>query len=252
MKRILNKKMFLILGLFLFFLIINTKPAFASGPIITSATYNKTYIDDHIAVEQSPFGAFEKIVDFYNEQYPDSFTLSSVDLPEYALMISGTGPDNAGDDSSLYSTKYMFVYTSTPLVMDRVSTGAQYWDFDIPEGVEMLVCIVHAGGINFNTNFIEISDGSNLNPTFGHYGGSASRSVIASNYDIMSTDGLSTVFPQPTLRKVTTLAPVVNKVEMSPVLKEIIQILPLIIVVLVSFLGLRKALKMLSTFLNRS
>lgn len=49
-----------------------------------------------------------------------------------------------------------------------------------------------------------------------------------------------------------TLAPIIHKVETKGTMMEIIQILPLIIVVLVSFLGLRKALKMLSTLLNRS
>jgi len=49
----------------------------------------------------------------------------------------------------------------------------------------------------------------------------------------------------------THLAQVVEKVEMEETLKEIIQILPLILVVVVSFLGLRKALQMLSTLLHR-
>lgn len=55
--------------------------------------------------------------------------------------------------------------------------------------------------------------------------------------------------PPPT--PLTHLAPVVEKVEMEETLKEIIQILPLILVVVVFFLGLRKALQMLSTLLHR-
>ena len=49
------------------------------------------------------------------------------------------------------------------------------------------------------------------------------------------------------------LAPVVEKVEveMGTVLLEIVKIIPLILVVVVSFLGLRKALRMLSTLLHR-
>lgn len=54
--------------------------------------------------------------------------------------------------------------------------------------------------------------------------------------------------PQP-----TTLAEImeVEKTEKKTI-QEILGVLPLILVVVVSFLGLRKALKMLSTFLNRS
>ena len=64
-------------------------------------------------------------------------------------------------------------------------------------------------------------------------------------------EGLKNPFvptPQP-----TTLAEImeVEKTEKKTI-QEILGVLPLIIVVVVSFLGLRKALKMLLTFLNRS
>lgn len=48
------------------------------------------------------------------------------------------------------------------------------------------------------------------------------------------------------------LAPELQAVEMMGVLQEIVELLPLILVVVVSFLGLRKALKMLSTLLHQS
>ena len=48
------------------------------------------------------------------------------------------------------------------------------------------------------------------------------------------------------------LPPIIQVTPLKGVMKEIIQILPLILVVLVSFLGLRKALKMLSALLHRS
>lgn len=47
------------------------------------------------------------------------------------------------------------------------------------------------------------------------------------------------------------LAPIMSQVEMKTVLLEIIKVLPMILVVVVSFLGLRKALRMLSTLLRR-
>lgn len=48
------------------------------------------------------------------------------------------------------------------------------------------------------------------------------------------------------------LAPIVEGTKMETTLQEVIHLLPLIIVVVVSFLGLRKALQMLSTLLRRA
>lgn len=252
MKKLFNQKIFFTLILFFIFLLITSKASFAEGIIITSQTYNKSFIDSYIDVEQSPFEAFEKIVDYYHGQNPDEFTFSSEDLPSYALLISGYGHENAGDED--FTTKYVFVYTSTPLVNDVSTTNNGNWAFSIPEGTKNLICTVNDYGLNFETDTIEVSDGGLFYPeeVVGFYAGSYGLSIKASNYDVMSEDGLSTVFQQPTLGKVTTLAPVMNKVEMSPVLKEIITILPLIIVVVVSLVGLRKVLKMLSHLLHLS
>lgn len=57
-------------------------------------------------------------------------------------------------------------------------------------------------------------------------------------------------FFQPTPQVV--LAPQVEKIQLSQTLEEVLGILPLILVVVVSFLGLRKGLKMLVTFLRQS
>ncbi len=70
---------------------------------------------------------------------------------------------------------------------------------------------------------------------------------LYSTHDILLSDG-SVFFQGPSaLEKVMK-----EELAEKKTTKEIVEILPLIIVVVVSFLGLRKALKMLSTFLNRS
>ena len=76
--------------------------------------------------------------------------------------------------------------------------------------------------------------------------------VVGSNYDIMKTDDNSEIFFPKTPLANGIVAQTVEKVEMSQVLVEIIALLPTILVVLVSLVGLRKGLKMLETFLRQS
>ena len=83
------------------------------------------------------------------------------------------------------------------------------------------------------------------------------NSIILSNHDIYSARFIDRlVFQEPETENGTTLAPVIQREKtkgtLQEVLVEIIQMLPLITVVLVSFLGLRKALKTLLIFLNQS
>lgn len=74
--------------------------------------------------------------------------------------------------------------------------------------------------------------------------------LFASNYDVKYTTNRSLTFFQTT--PVTSLARVLEKEEMGQVLQEIVAILPLILVVVVSFLGLRKALALLSQVLHKA
>lgn len=90
--------------------------------------------------------------------------------------------------------------------------------------------------------------------------GVSEHTYIAANHDIKNTtndepEG-SVAFMEPVTKNGTTLAPVIQREKtkgtLQAVLKEIIAILPLILVVVVSLIGLRKALKMLSQLLHRS
>lgn len=81
------------------------------------------------------------------------------------------------------------------------------------------------------------------------YDGLDNVKIIASSVDIHDTSGGIFFQKTPVPVLVEVMSPEV--VEKKTV-QEILGVLPLIIAVVVSFLGLRKALKMLLTFLNRS
>ena len=84
--------------------------------------------------------------------------------------------------------------------------------------------------------------------------------ITYSTSDISIDNGEKTFFYHPVGEKpvpeepapVGVLAPLLDKEKMKETTLQIRVILPLIIVILVSFLGLRKALKLLQTILNRS
>lgn len=72
--------------------------------------------------------------------------------------------------------------------------------------------------------------------------------ILSTNMEIYDHNG-KIFFPKTPL---PIVAQSVEKVEMSQVLQEIVALLPTILVVLVSLVGLRKGLKMLETFLRQS
>ena len=80
----------------------------------------------------------------------------------------------------------------------------------------------------------------------------SSIEVVGSNYDILRSDDNTQIFFPKTPLENGIVAQAVEKVEMSQVLVEVIALLPMILVVLVSLVGLRKGLKMLETFLRQS
>lgn len=86
--------------------------------------------------------------------------------------------------------------------------------------------------------------------TVSNYGRSVE--IVGSNYDVVKTDDNSQIFFPKTPLENGIVAQAVEQVEMSQVQAEILGILPMTLVVLVSLVGLRKALKMLETFLHRS
>lgn len=81
---------------------------------------------------------------------------------------------------------------------------------------------------------------------------STGRIVVCSSHEVKKSDG-TIFFQNPVVEKRQgVLAPLLETKEMEKTNLQIRVIIPLIIVVVVSFLGLRKALQMLSTILRRS
>lgn len=73
--------------------------------------------------------------------------------------------------------------------------------------------------------------------------------IIYSSFDVLK-DGTIFFLKTPVVQGI--IAPKLEGVEMSQTIQEIVAILPLIIVVVVSLVGLRKALQMLSTLLRKA
>lgn len=78
----------------------------------------------------------------------------------------------------------------------------------------------------------------------------SSISLVASSYDISFTQNLSNVFFQKT--PLGIVARQVEKVQTSQVMKEIVGLLPLVIGLLVSVIGLKKGLQILFQILRNS
>lgn len=77
--------------------------------------------------------------------------------------------------------------------------------------------------------------------------------TYVSNHDVLDLNG-NVVFPKaPQEEQVElTLLPVVEQVEMKGILQEILEILPIVMIVVVSYLALRKALSLLFQLLHQS
>lgn len=102
--------------------------------------------------------------------------------------------------------------------------------------------------INFSSSGVINDEGQgSYNQVYAHADG---KPNIYSNRDVYLGASRDTIFFQAPPQGM--LAPIVEGTKMETTLQEVIHLLPLIIVVVVSFLGLRKALRMLSTLLRRA
>lgn len=97
---------------------------------------------------------------------------------------------------------------------------------------------------NYDSSVFDVNRSNNSNTIFG-----VVSDVVYSSYSICNSEG-TVFFP---VTPLTRLVPVVRMEapKMGEVLQEIIRILPMTLVVVVSFLGLRKAWNFLVTLLKR-
>ena len=272
MKKFLNKKLLFILALFLFFILINSKPSYASDIYqfdeeiyITDTTmYNYDYIQACIDAGQSPIDAAKNILDEYHSKYPETVLCSSSDLPNNAFVVRSIDEDAEGATTN----HFYIVFNNGKAQKDTVSTygtevhmilsSEKYEDGSYSESCDFYFLRFDKAGFALSGSDVYKHTGDEsvwLEAPYS-YARNGYAELVASNFDVVSWNTGAVVFQPPTLRKATTLAPVIQREEtqgtLQGVLTEIIQILPLIILVLVSFLGLRKALKMLFAVLCRS
>ena len=131
---------------------------------------------------------------------------------------------------------YRFFVSETPII------------YDIDNGIIKGKSIVFSTGrtiedaVSATFNYIENEN------AFVSGGGLDTNILLYSNADILNGSG-EVVFQRPL---VTALAPIVKEVETEKTLEEVVLILPIILLTLVGLIGLRKALRMLSTVLRQS
>lgn len=102
--------------------------------------------------------------------------------------------------------------------------------------------------VNFTTSGVIRNEGQgSYNQVYAHASG---KPNIYSNRDVYSGASRDIVFFQVPPQGI--LAPIVEETKAEVILQEVVQLLPMILVVVVSFLGLRKALQILSTLLRRA
>lgn len=259
MKRFLNNKFLFIVALFIFALFFNNSSSFAYGQedYLLSSAYNVEWIDAYFDSNSDPAEGIKKLID----SHQDYFQFTSSELGDYWLCEKWY---YTIDGVQTYAYAFYFGQES---IMVRCNHSFSYSTFN--NACERLTAQENRFEILFD------DDGFYASSTLDSYASNATNygkhiytqvfyhdkelmnfdscALFASNHDIYCDSNV--VFQLPELEKVV-LAPVIQREKtkgtLQVVLKEILEILPLIILVLVSFLGLRKALKILSTLLNRS
>lgn len=259
MKKFINKKILFIIGLFIFFIILNSKPSFAydmETDFLLSSDYNNSWVESYLDLDMNFSDGVKALID----SHQDYFNITSNDLGRYWILMRFDYIDST-DGSSKYC--YLYYCSESEIFLYYLNGGQnelyQQSLWTVPGNRYSM--LFTEDGFYGSTNFL--SDGtsnSDNGPQMFWFGlpvtdNTETRTVIASNHDIYTKPQATLLFQQPTLKTATTLAPVIQREKMKGtlqvVLTEIIQILPLIIVVVVSLVGLRKALKMLSMQFHR-
>ena len=131
---------------------------------------------------------------------------------------------------------YRFFVSETPII------------YDIESGIIKGKSIVFSSGrtiedaVSHTFDYVENENAYISSSSLGN------NILLFSNADILDANG-EVVFQHPL---VTNLAPIVKGVETEKALEEVVLILPIILLIIVGLIGLRKGLRMLSTVLRQS
>ena len=250
-----KNKLLFILFLFFFFMLINCKSSFGyyefNNDNFVVANYNTEWIESYLDLGMNPVDGIKNVL---IDKHQDFFSFNSSELGNYWVCEKITKDDNY---------YYLFLICPGQIAVKafyETHTVHTYITENLDSSEYKYFSILFAkDGFYSDGNYLLDSWCPVYFPDeFRFYG----YEFIVSNYDILDYSSSSAInsgailFTEPETKNGTTLAPVIQREKtkgtLQIVLMEIVQILPLIIVVVVSFLGLRKALKMLSQLLRRS
>lgn len=169
-----------------------------------------------------------------------------------ANNVTYTLPDDCTDNFFIFEgfdSTLRLVYGNFPYWLVHENNGdVVLWNMNGDNKESFVICDINKGSNDFSNPIKKFtSTWTSINPSKNvSYAGCR---ILFSSNDIYYRSGGIFFQKTPVPVLVEVMSPEV--VEKKTV-QEILGVLPLIIVVVVSFLGLRKALKMLLTFLNRS
>lgn len=243
-KKILYKLLLIFALLACTLLITNTK-SFAAGVSGVHANYSDVYNSSYIESSTSKFQAIYDIID--NNQ--NIFKFTSSELPTYQIILKYEDSDDGTvydfmafsvpvyintNKSTSVSIYYQYKYNSSPYKCNT-------YHFDVRNS-----CF-YTGWCGYSI----IEDSSSSNTDYFSSGFSGEYEIVYSNYDILDENG-EVVFQQPPQVQETTLAPIVEGVEAKKTLAEVVGILPVVLVVVVGLMAIRKALKFLKRTLIKT
>lgn len=176
-----------------------------------------------------------------NVIFPTDFNID--ETPYWVLYKYKNGPDDA---------KVGLVYSSKPFYSWNANNSLIAFKDDGSVEVRYFVLSSSVNDYDF----------SSLSPSKATGWASSVKEILSSNHDIylctrdssnnFVIDDSSLVFQAPPQVEEAVIAKQIQPEEMNKTLQEIVGILPIVMIVVVSYLALRKALKMLSTSLRNS
>lgn len=264
MKKFLNRKILLITFFIVLSIFLLTHKTYAydiGNDFALSSTYNVEYVNSYLDINEDPSEGVKKLID----THPEYFNFKSSSLGKYWILEKFEYA-NSEDNSSQYC--YVFYFGHSPmLVRSNYGTESAYWNTIWTARDNRFSILFDKNGfyssrdLDSDIGTLDKVNSSGETLYFYYFGlpeNVNKRTVISSNHDIYEENHLEgdPFFQLPELEKATTLAPVIQREKtkgtLQKVMTEIVQILPLIIVVVVSLVGLRKALKMLFMLLRQS
>lgn len=139
---------------------------------------------------------------------------------------------------------YALIYTESPMTITNNGTGLK---FQTENGGRYNKLIYSSGsGVYRVDSTLDLS--SNFSNTVKNI---SNYSFISANFDVINSSTGEVLYSLPKGNP-EILAPIMENAGTEKTLSEVVGILPIILVVIISFLGIRKALKFISTLLRRS